>query len=68
METISLSKKEYSELIRVKDIIEKILSSAKEKRISKKDNFLEAFGILKNGFNEKSENNFSEIKREGQES
>jgi len=64
MESIILSKKEYSELIRIKDIIERILISAREKKISKKDNFLEAFGVLKNSFKGDSLNYIFKLRKE----
>ena len=64
METIILDKKEYSELVKMRDIIERILSSVKEKRISKKDNFLEAFGVLKDSFKENSLDYISKLRKE----
>ena len=57
-------KKEYSELVKMRDIIERILSSAKEKRISNKDNFLEAFGVLKDSFKENSLDYISKLRKE----
>ena len=64
METIILDKKEYSELVRMRDIIERILDSVKEKRISKKDNFLEAFGVFKDSFKENSLDYISKLRKE----
>ena len=50
MEILTLDKKEYSELTRIKDIIEKILNSAKARKTVKlkEDGFSKAFGVLKN--------------------
>lgn len=64
METIILDKKEYSELTKVRDMIEKILISARKKRIIKEDGLLEAFGVFRKSSNGNSLNYISEIRKE----
>jgi hypothetical protein len=46
MSKIIINEKEYLELMRVKDILEKILK-LRRKKPPKRDGFLKAFGILK---------------------
>ena len=64
MTIITLDKKKYSELIRDRDIIERILSSTREKRTFKKNGFTEAFGILKNRFKGNSLDYISKLRKE----
>lgn len=67
MGTITLNKREYSELMRIKDIIERILKSGKEKKPKKIDKFLEAFGIFKDNFREDSLSYVSKLRKEWRE-
>lgn len=65
MKTITIDKKEYFDLIKMKDIIERIIDSAREKEYSKKNSaFLDAFGVLKNNFKGNSLNYVSKIRKE----
>jgi hypothetical protein len=50
METVTLTKKEYSELLDVKRKLDKLLKVKEEKTPPKKDGFREAFGALKESF------------------
>lgn len=63
METITFTKREYSELLEVKKDLERILE---KKRIAppRKDRFLRAFGILKGSFRGNSLDYVSKLRRE----
>ncbi len=58
---MSLNKRYYSELAKIKDIIEKILKSEKVKK-PKKDGCKKAFDILKEGFKKEISNTFQRLK------
>jgi len=64
MGTVTLTKREYSELMEIKKRLEKLLE-VKERKISpKKDGFKKAFGILKGKFKEDSLDYISKLRRE----
>jgi hypothetical protein len=64
METITLTKREYSELIETRRRLEKLLESKKRKISSKKDGFVEAFGILKGKIRGDSLGYISKLRKE----
>ncbi|MDI6883088.1 MAG: hypothetical protein QMC93_01265 [Patescibacteria group bacterium] len=59
----TITEKEYSELWKVKDILERILRP-EEKKPSKRDSFLKAFGILKNKIKGDSLDYVSKLRKE----
>lgn len=64
METVTLTKKEYSELLEMKRKLEKLLEF-KEKKISPKKNGLaDAFGILRGKFKGDSLSYISKLRKE----
>jgi len=64
METITLTKREYSELIEIRRRLEKLLESKERKISPKKDRFLDAFGILKGAIKGDSINYVSKLRKE----
>lgn len=64
METITLTEKEYSELLEIKKRLDKLLEIKKGKAPSKKDGFLEAFGILKGEIKGSSLGYISKLRKE----
>ena len=64
METITLTKKEYSELIEIKKRLDKLLEIKKRKIPPKKDGFVEAFGILRGKIKGDSISYISKLRKE----
>ena len=64
MGTVTLTKKEYSELIEIRRRLEKLLESKERKVSPKKDGFVEAFGILRGAIKGDSIDYVSKSRRE----
>jgi len=67
MGTVTLGKKEYSELLEIKRRLEKVLKEKKGEISSEKDNFLKALGILKGKIRGDSLSYISKLRREWRE-
>lgn len=63
MAKLILDKKEYFELLKIKEIVERILSSAERKEFPKKNSFLKSFGILKDSLKENSLEYISKLRK-----
>ncbi len=64
METVTFSKKEYSDLVEVKERLEEILRNKRRKASFKKDGFLKAFGLLKGKLKGSSSDYVSKLRKE----
>lgn len=61
---VTLNEKKYSELIEIKNAIEKMVDSLEKEKGSEENGFLNAFGILKNDFKEDSLRYISKLRTE----
>jgi hypothetical protein len=64
MGKVTLTKKEYSELMEIKEKLDKILREKKRATSSKENNFLEAFRILKRSFKGDSLDYIAKLRKE----
>jgi len=64
MGNITLTKREYSELLEIKKRLEEILRIEGKKSLPKRDGFLKAFGILKKEIKGETLDYVSKLRRE----
>lgn len=63
METITFTKREYSELLGITRDLERILEAKKKRASLKKDTFLRAFGILRDSIKGESVDYISKLRK-----